>query len=89
MLNVATVSVTEKECSSLPQVPTVTASPKKNSEKTVLPGPRATLVICPLSVLSNWQVSFHHEDIIQKQGVEFMFKWQGQHRKIPRESNIK
>lgn len=37
-------------------VPCVTPSLQSSREKTAHLGPRSTLVICPLSVLSNWQV---------------------------------
>jgi len=63
----ATGSAVVKECSSAPQVPAITMSPMKNMEKIVPPGPRPTLVICPLSVLSNWQDQFEthvHEGLL-------------------------
>ena len=44
-----------------PTVPHATLSQQSSREKTAHLGPRPTLVICPLSVLSNWQV---HKEII-------------------------
>ena len=45
-----------KECSSVSQVAAVAMSPTVSREEAAKLGPRPTLVICPLSVLSNWQV---------------------------------
>jgi len=41
-----------------PAVPHVTLPPQSSRERTAHLGPRPTLVICPLSVLSNWQDQF-------------------------------
>jgi len=52
-VSIATPNTTSSQSSSLPQVP-------PPPEKAAPLGPRPTLVICPLSVLSNWQVNLKH-----------------------------
>ena len=53
-VSIATPNTTSSQSSSLPQVP-------PPPEKAAPLGPRPTLVICPLSVLSNWQVKLKHQ----------------------------
>ena len=55
-VSIATPNTTSSQSSSLPQVP-----PPVPPEKAARLGPRPTLVICPLSVLSNWQVKLKHQ----------------------------
>ena len=57
-VSIATPNTTSSRSSSLPQVsPPVPPPPEKAAPL----GPRPTLVICPLSVLSNWQVKLKHQ----------------------------
>ena len=57
-VSIATPNTTSSQSSSLPQVPPpVPSAPEKAAPL----GPRPTLVICPLSVLSNWQVNLKHQ----------------------------
>ena len=57
-VSIATPNTTSSQSSSLPQVPPPVPPPP---EKAAPLGPRPTLVICPLSVLSNWQVKLKHQ----------------------------
>ena len=58
-VSIATPNTTSRQSSSLPQVPPPVPPPPP--EKAAPLGPRPTLVICPLSVLSNWQVKLKHQ----------------------------